>query len=63
MDLLYNEYLLNKFLDIDLTNQDLTDPDWLQLYKYVDAIQAKEIFYDDIPLKYRQMLAEFITRE
>ena len=59
---MYNEYLLNRFADIDLTNQDLTDPDWLQLYKYVDAIQLKEIYYDDIPPKYRQMLADFITR-
>ena len=63
MDLLYNEYLLNKFSDIDLSNQDLTNPDWLELYKYVDAIQAKEIYFDDIPPKYRQMLAEFITRD
>ncbi len=63
MDLLYNEYILNRFADIDLTNQDLDNPEWLQLYKYVDAIQAKEIFYDDIPIKYRQMLADFITRD
>lgn len=63
MDLLYNEYLFNRFADIDLSNQDLNDPEWLQLYKLVDAIQAKEILYDDIPVRYRQMLAEFITRE
>lgn len=63
MDLLYNEYILNRFADIDLTNQDLADPDWLQIYKYVDAVQAKEIYYDDIPFKYRQMLADFITRD
>lgn len=63
MDLLYNEYILNRFADIDLTNQDLDDPEWLELYKYVDAIQSKEIFYDDIPLKYRQILADFITRD
>lgn len=63
MDLLYNEYILNRFADIDLTNQDLTNNEWLQIYKYVDAIQSKEIFYDDIPIKYRQILADFITRE
>ena len=55
--------MLNRFADIDLSNQDLTDPDWLQLYKYVDGIQAKEILFDDIPIKYRQMLADFITCE
>lgn len=60
---MFNEYIHNKFADIDLTNQDLTDPKWLELYKYVDAIQAKEILYDDIPIQYRQMLADFITSE
>lgn len=55
--------MINRFADIDLTNQDLTDNNWLEIYKYVDAIQAKEILYDDIPIKYRQMLADFISRE
>ena len=63
MDLLYNEYILNHFADIDLTNQNLSDPDMMQLIKYVDAIQLREIQYDDIPIKYRQILADLITYE
>ena len=55
--------LFRSFADIDLTNQDLTDPRMLQLTKYVDAIQSKEIQFDDMPYEYRQMLADFITRE
>lgn len=63
MDFLFSEYQLNHFADIDLTNQDLSDPKMLQLTKYVDAIQSKEIQFDDMPYEYRQMLADFITRE
>jgi len=60
MDFLFNEYQLNRFADIDLTNQDLSNPEMLRLIKYVDSIQAKEIQFEDMPAKYRQMLADLI---
>lgn len=63
MDLLYNEYILNKFADIDLSNQDLSDHDWMKIYKYVEAVKKRGKTFDDIPIKYRLILADFITRE
>lgn len=62
MDFIFHEYQLNHWADIDLTNQDLTDPEMLRLTNYVEAIQKKEIQFDDMPLKYRQMLADLIYR-
>ena len=62
MDFLFNEYQLNHFADIDLTNQDLSNPEMLKLINYIESIQKKEIQFDDVPMRYRLMLADLIYR-
>jgi hypothetical protein len=61
MDLLYSEYADHQFRDIDLSNQDQSDPEIQILTKYVDDIKNAIIKFDDIPIEHREKLAEFIT--
>ena len=63
MDILYNEYTQHQFRDIDLSNQDLNDPEIQILTKYVNDIKEGNIKFDDIPLEHREKLAELITSE
>ena len=63
MDVLYSEYSEHGFKDIDLSNQDLNDPEIKILTKYVDDIKKGIIKFDDIPLEHREKLAELITSE
>lgn len=60
---MYNEYQLNGFRDIRFSDQDLEDPEVQNIIKYVDGIKAREIRFEDIPMEYRQKLADLITRE
>jgi hypothetical protein len=62
-DILQREFELNSFRDIDLSDQDQTDPDIQALIKYVDATRQKQIRLDDIPVYYREKLADLIIRE
>jgi hypothetical protein len=63
MDVLYSEYSEHGFRDIDLSNQDQTDPEIQLLTKYVNDIKNNIIKFDDIPIEHREKLAELITRE
>jgi hypothetical protein len=63
MDVLYSEYSEHGFKDIDLSNQDQTDPEIQLLTKYVNDIKDNIIKFDDIPIEHREKLAELITRE
>ena len=63
MDVLYSEYSEHGFKDIDLSNQDQTDPEIQLLTKYVNDIKDNLIKFDDIPIEHREKLAELITRE
>jgi hypothetical protein len=62
MDVLYSEYSEHQFKDIDLSNQDQTDPEIQMLTKYVNDIKDNLIKFDDIPIEHREKLAELITR-
>jgi len=63
IDILYREYAEHKFNDIDLSNQDQSDPEIQLLIKYVDDIKASNIKFDDIPHEHKVKLADIITRE
>lgn len=63
MDILYNEYHLNGFKDLQFTDQDLQDPDMNNIIKYVEGIKERSLRFEDIPFEYRQKLADLITRE
>jgi hypothetical protein len=61
-DILQREFELNSFKDIDLSNQDQTDPEIQSLIKYVESVKLKQMRLDDIPIYYREKLADLITR-
>ena len=63
MDILEREFDHNHFEDIDLSNQDQSDPDVQKLIKYVESVKLRQIRLDDIPVEYRVKLAEIITSE
>lgn len=63
MDFLYNEYQLNRFADIDLSNQNQNDPKMKELIKCVKNVQKRKLQFEDIPLEYRIILADLIYRD
>ena len=62
MDILYNEYNEHGFRDIDLSNQNLNDPEIQLLIKYVEDVKNGHIHFDDIPKEHREKLADLITQ-
>lgn len=62
MDFLFNEYQLNRFADIDLSNQDQNDPKIVEITKCVKAVQNRRLQFEDIPVEYRKLLADLIYR-
>ena len=61
MDILYNEYQNNGFNDLQFTDQELQDPEIQQLTSYIEAVKAKQMKLDDIPIEYREKLAKLIV--
>jgi len=62
-DVLEREFELNGFRDIDLSDQDLTDPEIQTLIKYVEAVKLKQMRLADIPSEYKEKLVDLITSE
>jgi hypothetical protein len=62
MDMLYNEYKNHGFKDIDLSNQDLNDPEIQTLIKYVEDVKNGTKHFEDIPRKHLEKLADLITQ-
>jgi len=62
MDVLYKEYSEHGFKDIDLTSQDLDDPEIQILIKYINDVKDGKIHFNDIPDKHREKLANLITQ-
>jgi hypothetical protein len=60
MDVLYKEYSEHGFKDIDLSGQDLNDPEIQTLIKYIDDIRDGKIHFNDIPEDHREKLADLI---
>lgn len=59
-DILYAAYEQTGFKDLDLSDQDQTDPEIQQLTNYINAVKEKQIKLDDIPLEHREKLAKLI---
>ena len=62
MDMLYNEYKIHGFKDIDLSNQDLNDPEIQTLIKYVEDVKNGTKHFEDIPRQHLEKLADLITQ-
>ena len=62
MDMLYNEYKIHGFKDIDLSNQDLNDPEIQTLIKYVEDVKNGSKHFEDIPRQHLEKLADLITQ-
>lgn len=60
MDILYAAYEQTGFNDLDLSDQDQSDPEIQKLTSYIEAVKAKQIKLDDIPMEYRERLARLI---
>jgi hypothetical protein len=63
IDILYREYAEHGFKDLDLSNQDQSDPEIQILIKYVEDIKVGNIKFDDIPDEHKIKLADILTRE
>jgi hypothetical protein len=62
MDMLYNEYKIHGFKDIDLSNQNLDDPEIQTLIKYVEDVKNGSKRFEDIPRQHLEKLADLITQ-
>ena len=62
MDVLYKEYSEHGFTDIDLTSQDLNDPEIQILINYINDVRDGKIHFNDIPNEHREKLANLITQ-
>jgi hypothetical protein len=62
MDMLYNEYKIHGFKDIDLNNQNLDDPEIQTLIKYVEDVKNGSKRFEDIPRQHLEKLADLITQ-
>jgi hypothetical protein len=62
MDVLYKEFSEHGFKDIDLTGQDLNNPEIQILIKYINDVRDGKIHFNDIPDEHREKLANLITQ-
>jgi len=62
MDVLYKEFSEHGFKDINLTIQDLNDPEIQILIKYINDVRDGKIHFNDIPDEHREKLANLITQ-
>ena len=62
MDVLYKEFSEHGFKDIDLTGQDLNNPEIQIVIKYINDVRDGKIHFNDIPDEHREKLANLITQ-
>ena len=61
IDVLYKEFSEHGFKDINLTGQDLNNPEIQILIKYINDVRDGKIHFNDIPDEHREKLANLIT--